>query len=72
MAQEGAEARKGLEAARTAELAARKAAHEFEARAQLAEKDVSRQHSLSCDVVGQTKGLPILQVGGIYALLEEQ
>ena len=40
LAQDSATARKGLEAARTAELAARKAALEFEARAQLAEKDV--------------------------------
>ena len=40
LAQESAEARRGLEAARTAELAARKAALEFEARAKLAQQDV--------------------------------
>lgn len=40
LAQESAEARRGLEAARTAELAAHKAALEFEARAKLAQQDV--------------------------------
>ena len=41
LAEEGAQARSALESARTAELAARKAALEFEARAQLAHRDVS-------------------------------
>ena len=48
LAQDGAESHKSLEAARTAELAARKAALDFEARAKLALKEVSATlHSFS-------------------------